>query len=210
MSSNLQRAPSASSTVQRAPADFWDKWDSTRVSEVPPRPVEPANEAPPDGEPSLGRRASRAILRFLVTLGVGVGGTLAWQAFGDDARQMMAMAYPQQLAWVAPQATTNALAPQGAAAPASAAPAPAVDQQQLNALSLNLAAVRQSVDQLAAQVASGQQQMSGDIARLQASEQDILAKIAASPPRPAPIAARKPAPPTVVAPSPPAPAAQGR
>ncbi len=194
-------------TVQRAPTEFWDNWNSARVADVP-HPVEALDEAPPL-QPSLGRRASRAFLRFVVTLGVGVGGTLAWQAFGDDAREMMAMAYPQQLGWVAPQAATTALAAQSApAAPASAAPVPAVDQQQLNALSLNLAAVRQSVEQLATQVASGQQQMSGDIARLQASEQDILNKISAPPPRPA--VARKPAPPLAVAAPPPPPAAQAR
>jgi hypothetical protein len=71
--------------------------------------------------------------------------------------------------------------------------------------------MRQSVEQLATQVASAQQQMSGEIARLQASEQDILAKIA-TPPRPAPVAARKPAPPPpqALAPPPPPPAAQVR
>src|SRR5262249_1121851 len=87
-----------------------------------------------------------------------------------------------------------------------AAPAaPALDQQQLNSLSLNLAAVRQSVEQLATQVASAQQQMSGEIAKLQASEQDILNKIAAPAPRPAPVAARKPPPPPPPTPPPPAP-----
>jgi hypothetical protein len=63
--------------------------------------------------------------------------------------------------------------------------------------------VRRSVDELAAQIASGQQQMAGDIARLQNSEQDILNKISAPPPRPTtPAAGRKP-----VTPTPPAPAA---
>jgi hypothetical protein len=135
---------------------------------------------------------------------------LAWQAYGDEVRQLMASAYPEQLGWVAPQGTTTALAPQSApAALASDAPAtPPVDQQQLKALSLNLAAVRQSVEQLAAQVATGQQQMSGEIARVQASEQDIINKIAAPPPRPVP-ARKPPAPPLAVA-APPPPATPAR
>ena len=197
-------------TLQGVPTDFWEKWDSARVPDTRPQPVELTSEPPPRQQRSLGRRALRAFLRLVITLGVGVGGTLAWQAYGDEARQLMAGAYPEQLGWVAPQATTTALAPQSApAALASDAPAtPPVDQQQLKALSLNLAAVRQSVEQLATQVATGQQQMSGEIARLQASEQDIMNKISTPPPRPAP-ARKPPAPPPAVA-APPPPAAQVR
>jgi len=199
------------STVQRAPADFWDKWDASRVTDLRPRPVELTEEPlpPPPPQRPVGRRAGRRFLRFVITLGIGVGGTLAWQTYGDDARQMAAMAYPEQLGWIAPQAaSTVAAAPSTPATVAAAAPAaPALDQQQLNSLSLNLAAVRQSVEQLATQVASAQQQMSGEIARLQASEQDILNKIAAPAPRPAPVAARKPPPPPAPTASPPAAAA---
>jgi hypothetical protein len=187
-----------SDTVQRAPADFWDKWDATRETDGGPHLVE-ATHQPPARRPSRSRRAIRAFFGFLITVGTGVGGTLAWQAYSDEARHMIAAAYPEQLGWIAPQAATTGVASQSApAALASAAPtAPAVDQQQLNALSRNLAAVRQTVEQLATQVASGQQQMSGEIARLQASEQDILNKI---PPRPAPAPVRKPPPLVVAAP----------
>ena len=183
-------------TIERMPADFWEKWESVRAVDARPAPVESTDAAPPPPERSLGRRALRALLRFVITLGVGIGGTLAWQAYGDDARQLMASANPEQFGWMAPQAATDAVAtPSAPVALASAAPAaPAIDQQQLNTLSLNLAAVRQSVEQLATQVASSQQQMSGDIAKLQASEQDILNKVSAPPPRPAPAAARKPTP----------------
>lgn len=66
-------------------------------------------------------------------------------------------------------------------------------------MSLGLAAVGQRVDQLAAQVAAGQDQMTRDItAKLQAAEQDILSKIAAPAaapaPRPETFAVRKPTP----------------
>ena len=57
-------------------------------------------------------------------------------------------------------------------------------------MSLGLAALRQSVDQLAA----GQERMTGDIAKLQTAAQGILDKISAPPPRPAGATARKPAP----------------
>lgn len=186
-------------TAQRTPPDFWDKWDSTRLMEVtapPPRPAEAMNEPPGAPRPRpVGRRASRAFLRFVITLGIGVGGTLGWQAYGDDARQLLATAYPQQLGWVAPETTAAAPATQSPPAEvASNAPSgPSLEQQQLNALSLNLAAVRQSVEQLATALAASQQQMSADIARLQASDQEILTKIAMPPPRPAP-PAHKPAP----------------
>jgi hypothetical protein len=140
------------------------------------------------------------LLRFLVTLGLGVGGTLAWQSpYGDTARQIAATTYPDQLGWLAPQpqAPAATAAPVRAASATVGAAAPTFDSQQLNAVSLGLAGVRRSVEELAAQVATGQQQMAGEIARLQASEQDILNKIAASPPRPAaapaPAPGRKPA-----------------
>jgi hypothetical protein len=199
----------SSTLEQRAPADLWDKWDSARVTDLRPRPAEAMDEPPPPPEQSLGRRALRRLARFMITLGIGIGGTLAWQAYGDDAKQMMATAYPAQLGWIAPQAAADGSAAPGApAALASAAPAaPSPDQQQLNAMSLNLAAVRQSVEQLATQVAAAQQQMTGDIAKLQASEQDILNKIATPPPRP--VAARKP-PPATAAPAPPPPPAPAR
>jgi hypothetical protein len=124
---------------------------------------------------------------------------------------MIATAYPEQLGWIAPPASTTAPAPQNArtaesapAALASAAPpAPSVDDERLKAVAADLAAVRQSVEQLAGQVASGQQQVSGEIAKLgdeigklQATEQDILNRIPPPlPQRPAAAPARRPAPP---------------
>jgi hypothetical protein len=55
---------------------------------------------------------------------------------------------------------------------------PPSDPQELKAMSNDLAALRQKVDQLAAQVAAGQEQMARDFAaKMQAAEQNILAKI---------------------------------
>jgi hypothetical protein len=83
------------------------------------------------------------------------------------------------------------LAPPAApVAEASAALSP--DQEELKALSAHLADVRQRVDEIAAQLAAGQEQVTRDINnKLQEVEQDILAKVSAPPPRPAAAPARK-------------------
>jgi hypothetical protein len=190
-----------------ARGDFWDKMHAERADEANPvvamRPRDDRRAHAPRR-----RRPLRALLRFLLAVGIGVGGTLAWQAYGDMAREMAAVAYPQQLGWLTP--LTPPAEPVAATAPApaaatvgAAAPVATPDQQQLAAVSLSLAGIRRRVEELAAQVASNQQQIAstqqqtaGDIARLQASEQDILAKLAAPPPRPAP----RPAPPHKPAP----------
>ena len=149
----------------------------------------------PSERPPLGTRAPRALARFLITLCIGVAGTLVWQSYGDVGREMIASASPH-LSWLAPQSAPVARSAPGVIAPtASAAPSP--DQQQLNAMSLGLAAVRQSVDQLAA----AQEQMTRDITKLQTSAQSIIDKISAPPPRPAGATARKPAPLTSASPA---------
>jgi hypothetical protein len=98
---------------------------------------------------------------------------------------MIASSYPQ-LGWLAPAAAPDASSP---------------DLQELKAIELkamstDLAAVRQSVDQLAAQFVARQEEMRREITELHATEQDILAnildKISAPPPRPAPAPVRKP------------------
>jgi hypothetical protein len=68
--------------------------------------------------------------------------------------------------------------------------APSADQQQLNAMSLGLAGMRRSLDQLATQVAAAQEQMRNEITKLQTAQQlaqqQILDKISkVPPPRPA-------------------------
>ncbi len=141
------------------------------------------------GEPSAARPAPRRrASRLLIAFCLGVAATLAWQSYGDATREIIADLSPQ-LGWLAPQAAVAQTA--GAA---SAAATASLDQRELNAMSLDLAAVRQRVDQLAAQIAAGQEQMTRDFTmKLQAAEQDILDKVSAPPPQPAP--ARRPAPP---------------
>jgi flagellar hook-basal body complex protein FliE len=128
------------------------------------------------------------LMRLLITFFIGVAVTLAWQSYGDATREMIANSYPQ-LGWLAPQSAVAQTAPDAIAPTTSS-----LDPQQLKEMSADLAAVRQKVDQLAAQVAAGQDQMARDFAaKLQAAEQDIVATISVPPPQPA--TARKPAPP---------------
>src|SRR5260370_26173788 len=123
------------------------------LDEPPPvRPTTVENDRPPNGQPSLRKRASRALSRFLIAFCVGVAATLAWQSYGDTARQIIANSYPQ-LRWLAPQAELVA---------------PPFDQQ-LNAMSFKIDAVVESIDQIAAgqeqiartihQIVTGQAQM---------------------------------------------------
>jgi hypothetical protein len=130
-------------------------------------PIEPSDEPPPvrpatledwflNGQPSLRKRAPRALSRFLIPFCTGVAATSAWWSYGDAVRQMIASWYPQ-LGWLAPQAgpvTQNAQDIITFAAPAT----PPFDQQ-LNAMSLDLTAVRQSIDRIAA----GQEQITRSI-----------------------------------------------
>jgi hypothetical protein len=123
----------------------------------------PENDRFLNGQPSLRKRASRALSRFLIAFCTGVAASWAWWSYGDAAREMIANTYPQRR-WLAPQAE-----PVAESAPnmiALAAPAtPSFDQQQLSAMSLNLDAVRQSIDRIAA----GQEQIMRSIYQIGSS-----------------------------------------
>jgi hypothetical protein len=72
-----------------------DRWPNE-----PSRPVDPDLN---DGRFSrIGKRASRTLARFLITFCIGVAATVAWQSYGDAAREMIANSSPQ-LGWLAPQ-----------------------------------------------------------------------------------------------------------
>jgi hypothetical protein len=50
------------------------------------------------GEPSVERPARRkrgSFIRVLITFCAGVAATLAWQSYGDAAREIIANSYPQ-------------------------------------------------------------------------------------------------------------------
>lgn len=182
-------------------------------------PADQKNDRFPSPRPSLGWRVSRALVRFVIAAFIGVAATLAWQSYGEAAKQMIVIWAPQLGGWLllsatpplpgteiaaeqspsplavpgsAPNSPQAALIDQAALdtiAPAAPA-APSLDRQQIEIMSHDLAAVRQSVEQLAA----GQEQMARDLATMQAVVQDMSRKVAAPQPRPAAPAARKPVP----------------
>ena len=117
--------------------------------------------------PSIGRRMFRTMTRFFITILIGVGATLAWQSYGDAARDMLAVQAPG-LAELLPVSTKS---------PVMAAPS-ADPIQQLAPLATNLEVVRRSLEQLAAK----QDQMAQTIAALQAVDEDIRQKMLSSPP----------------------------
>jgi hypothetical protein len=108
-------------------------------------PVEPSDEPSPlrptflendrFHEPSLRKRASRDLARFLMAFCLGVGAAVAWQSYGDGVRQMIANSY-SQLGWSAPRrALTAQKIP---------------DAPQLDAMLRDLHEVRRSLDRIAA------------------------------------------------------------
>ena len=142
---------------------------------------------------SIGRRIVRALASFFIAVFIGVGVTLAWQSHGDEAKEMVRTWAPS-LAWLLPVSTTTS-PPDGQG---SAAATSAELVQQLKPVTLDLAIVRHSLEQLAAtieQLAAKQEQMAQSIATLQAVEQDINQKMS-SPPQSRAAAPRKPLQPT--------------
>jgi len=89
----------------------------------------------------------------MMTFCIGVAATLAWQSYGDAARQMIANSHPQ-FGWLIPQRALTVQKAPDMIAPA-ASPAPYRDYQQLDAMLRDLHAMQQSVDRIAA----GQEQL---------------------------------------------------
>ena len=65
------------------------------------------------------------------------------------------------------------------------APAASIDPEQVHQIAMDLTALRQTVERLAA----GQDQVTREMARLEAANGEILAKVTPAPPPPPPIAA---------------------
>jgi hypothetical protein len=127
--------------------------------------------------PSIGRRMLRTLARFFITVLIGVGATLAWQSYGDEAKETVTTWAPS-LGWLLSAPTTKSPA---------AAETPRELVQQLEPIARDLAAVRGSVEQLVAkqeELAAKQEQMGQNIATLQAVEQGIRQKTISPPPPP--------------------------
>jgi hypothetical protein len=66
--------------------------------------VEPADRR--SKQPSLVKRVSHGLARFLIIFCIGVAATLAWQSYGNAAREMIANSSPQ-LGWLVPSASAS-------------------------------------------------------------------------------------------------------
>ena len=147
------------------------------------------------------RRGSRGLARYLVAICIGVAATLAWQSYGDAAKQIIATRAPE-LAWSPEAVVESKAAPLTQTAPGNVAPkAPAtvsLDPDQLQQITGSLTTLRQTVEQLAA----GQDQMTRVIGRLESAVTELIVKIPEPPPQPPAAPARKltPAPPSSRAP----------
>ncbi len=149
-----------------ADAHDLDAISDQRIRETPvkpsihsPRSSGFRNDRVVSDRPSVGRRAFRTLTRFFIAVLIGVGGTLAWQSHGNTVKEMVVARAPT-LAWLLSASTTS---------PALVATSPDPVQQQLTPLAFNLDALRRSVEQLAAR----QEQMTQNIAKLQAIGEDI-------------------------------------
>ncbi|MGB2657096.1 MAG: hypothetical protein WBC84_02560 [Pseudolabrys sp.] len=124
---------------------------------------------------SIGRRIFRTLARFFIAVLIGVGATLAWQSHGDEAKQMVTTWAPS-LAWLLAVSTTKSSSDDQGSTTATSAEL----EQQLKPLTLDLAIVRHTLEQLAAkieQLGVKQEQMVQNITTLQAVEQDITQKV---------------------------------
>ena len=165
------------------------------------------------------KRRSRGFARYLVAVCIGVAAIVAWQSYAEPAKQIIATSAPElgwspeakqmiaswveRLGWTkqraGPESTT--VQPPAPQTVASVPAAPSPDPQQIQQIEADMAAVRQAVERHLAdvratveQIAAGQDQMMREVDRLQAADEEILAKIPTpSPKRPA-APVRKPTP----------------
>ncbi len=190
-----QSPPLAEKEWQTAEAHDLDAISDQRIGR---RPVKPSNHSSRSSSlkhdqvasdrPPVGRRIFRTLARFFIAVLIGVGGTLAWQSYGDAAREMVIVRAPT-LAWLLSVSTTK---------PPAVAATSANPMQQLAPLASNLDVVRRSVEQLAAK----QDQLAQNIATLQGVQEDIRQKMSYTPPSPSQQA------PSIPQPKPPQPKAQ--
>src|SRR5215472_7062461 len=153
-------------------------------------------------ENKMTRRGSRGFGRYLVAILIGVAATLAWQSYGDAAKQVIATKAPElgwspeakqmiaswTLGWTKPPASPEKIAPEIVAP--KAPPAPSLDPAQVQQITQSLAAMRETLQE----VAGSQGSMARDVARLESAVAEILLKIPEPPPQPPVAPARKPTP----------------
>src|SRR6266851_3094463 len=123
------------STLSRTRSDVsTGLWGTEQSGGAPFRPADLDNDRFPSKRPSPGKRASRALSRFVITFCIGVAATLAWQSYGDAAREMIASS-SAQLSWVAPHSAPVAQTPPDRTTPAVPT-ASSPDRQRLNEIAM--------------------------------------------------------------------------
>jgi hypothetical protein len=134
-----------------------------------------------NGRRSIGRRVSRAFVRYFIVFLFGIGLTLAWQSYGDEAMEMVRTEVPS-LAWLLPVSTAK---PSPDSQASAAAPVTSDELvEQLKPVAFELANVERTVKELGVKVEQlgvKVNQMSQSIV-LQSVEQKPQSRI--SPPRP--------------------------
>ena len=118
--------------------------------------------------PSIARRIFRTLIRFFISVFIGVGATLACQSYSDAMREIVVGRVPT-LAWLLSTSTTKS-----PAVPVT----PPAPMPKLESLASGLDDLRRSVEQLAAK----QEQTVQNIAALQAIDEDIRQKMSSTPP----------------------------
>jgi hypothetical protein len=136
--------------------------------------------------PSIANRMIRSASRFLATVLIGIGLTLAWHSYPEQVNEMVAT-------WAPPLASLlPAQSPKTSAEPAVSAEL----AQQIKLIAVDLAIVRRSIGQLAVnqdQFAAKQELISANLATLQQVEQDLRQQVLSPPaPKPAHPAAHNP------------------
>jgi hypothetical protein len=185
--------------------------DFSTAPPIPPvdttfRPAAVNNVQVPGDRPSIGRRGVRAFTGFLLTACIG-GAGVAWQFYGDAAKQIIASWVPQLVLTSSPPLETPGppeqpspptvqtvdanVAPPQPAAPAQTAPegvaTAALSRDSaplLQSMARDLASVGQEIEQLKAsieQLKASQQQISRGVAK--ASDQNLRPRMSAPPPR---------------------------
>src|SRR5258707_11708211 len=132
-----------------------------------------------------GEGTLRRLARSMITFYIGVAATLAWQSYGDEARQIIASLSPR-LSWLAPQAAAAATVPDtNEEITRSVDRSVAANQEEIaRSVDRIVAASQEQVARSVARLAVDEEQMAREIIRLQAISQYGLYKIAD--PRPAP------------------------
>jgi hypothetical protein len=157
-------------------------------------------------ENEMERVASGGFVRYLVATCIVVAAILTWQSYGEAARQIIATRVPE-LGWSPQTKQMKPLVVESKATSVSQTPpetvaqkaptVPSLDPVQVQQMVQTLAALRESVRQLAAgqqslaplaqtvdRLAASQNQMVHQIDMLQSANQEILEKIPTPPPQP--------------------------